>query len=339
VSATPAGSRSPAGAWSRARPWLPWLVAAVILGALAARLPRAQIASALATGPFWRVGLCAAAVAISAFGADAWATRVAFAETGVRCPLRGVLLARGATYLLGLLNSVAGQGGMGVYLHRAGIGALRAAGMVLFLIGSQLAALAAVAAAGVTADAVSGGTGALSRALPLLGSLAAVFAFYLILVAWRPAWLARREILAPAFAAGGGGFLRATAARLPQMVLMIAGLWLGLRLWGIPLPLGRGLVVIAVVVLVMVVPVAPSGIGTMELAVVELAAPYAPTGAPSSPAYGGRGGLGWRGAAVAPKANVLACTLVYHLGSVAAQGLLGLLCLALLARRRAGAGG
>jgi hypothetical protein len=322
VSAAPAGSRSPGTAWARTRAWLPWLVAAAILAALAARLPRGQIAHALAAGPFWSVGLCSAAVAVAAFAADAWATRVAFAVTGVHCPLRGVLLARGATYLLGLLNSVAGQGGMGVYLHRAGVGSLRAAGTVLFLIGTQLAALAAVAAAGVAADAATGGAASPARSLPLLGILAAAFALYLLVVARRPAWLARRAVLAPAFAAGGRGFLRASAARLPQTLVMIAGLWLGLRLWGIPLPFGRGLAVISVVVLVMVLPVAPSGIGTMELAVVELAAPYAAAAAPANGA---------------PKANVLACTLVYHLGSLAAQGLLGIVCLALLPRSRRGA--
>jgi hypothetical protein len=365
VSAAPAGSRSPgAAAWARVRAWLPWLVAAAILAALAARLPRAEIARALATGPFWRVALCSAAVAVAAFAADAWATRAAFAATGVRCPWRGVLLARGATYLLGLLNSVAGQGGMGVYLHRAGVGPLRAAGTVLFLIGTQLAALATVAAAGVTADAATGAgataaTAATTAAavprvahsLPLLGALAAGFALYLLLVAWRPRWLTRREVLAPIFAAGGRGFLRATVARLPQMVVMIAGLWLGLRLWGIPLPLGRGLAVISVVVLVMVLPVAPSGIGTMELAVVELAAPYAPAAVPASTASGRAGAPATSatvamvststtaGASVASKANVLACTLVYHLGSVVVQGLLGLVCLALLPRQRAGTAG
>ncbi len=360
VSAAPAGSRSPgAAAWARVRAWLPWLVAAAILAALAARLPRAEIARALAAGPFWRVALCSAAVAVAAFAADAWATRAAFGATGVRCPWRGVLLARGATYLLGLLNSVAGQGGMGVYLHRAGVSPLRAAGTVLFLIGTQLAALAAVAAAGVTADAATLAAGnagtatttaataaAIPRAalsLPLLGALAAAFALYLLLVAWRPRWLARREVLAPIFAAGGRGFLRATAARLPQMLVMIGGLWLGLRLWGIPLPLGRGLAVISVVVLVMVLPVAPSGIGTMELAVVELAAPYAPAAAPATNASGRAGApatsatVATAGASVASKANVLACTLVYHLGSVVVQGLLGLVCLALLPRQGAGA--
>ena len=101
----------------QARRWLPWLVAAAILAVLILRLPRAQLLHALAAGPSWKVALCSAAVVGAALLADVWATLAAFAATGVRCRWRGVLPARGATYLLGLLNFAVGQGGMGrVYL-------------------------------------------------------------------------------------------------------------------------------------------------------------------------------------------------------------------------------
>jgi hypothetical protein len=311
---------------SRARAWLPWLVAAGILAALAARLPRAQILHAFATGPVWAVALCSAAVVLAALAADTWATLAAFAATGVLSPWRDVLLARGATYLLGLLNTVAGQGGMGVYLHRAGVAPVRAMGIVLFLIATQLGALTAVAAVGLAAQLAAapaaGGSAAstLAASWPVVALFVAGFAACLALLAWRPAWLARHALLAPAFQAGGGGFLRATAARLPQMLVMIVGFWLGLRLWGVDLPLGRGLVVIAVVVLVTVLPVAPSGIGTMELAVVGLAAAYAPAAT-----------------LAAQRASVLAFTLVYHLASVLTQAAIGLACL-FLVQRQAGAG-
>jgi len=52
------------------------------------------------------VALCSAVVAAAVLLADAWATLRAFAVTGVRCPWRGLLLAREATYLLGLINFV-----------------------------------------------------------------------------------------------------------------------------------------------------------------------------------------------------------------------------------------
>lgn len=319
------GDRAPAAeanagraAGRQARRWLPWLVAAAILAALTARLPRAQLLGALAAGPAWTVALCSAAVVAAALLTDAWATLAAFAATGVRCPWRGVLPARGATYLLGLLNFAVGQGGMGIYLHRAGVGPLRTVGTLLFLLAAQLGALAAVAAGGVMADAIAGGGagGQLAAALPLLAALGAGLALVLALLARRPAWLTRHAVLGPAFAAGARGFLRAAGARLPHVLVMILGLWLGLRLWGIALPLARGLVVLAVAVLFTVLPLAPSGIGTLELALVELASPYAP------------------GATVAAqRAGVLAFSLVYHGFSIATQALAGILCLLWLARQ------
>jgi hypothetical protein len=330
-----------AGAVGRqARRWLPWLVAAAILAVLIFRLPRAQLLHSLAAGPSWKVALCSAAVVGAALLADVWATLAAFAATGVRCRWRGVLPARGATYLLGLLNFAVGQGGMGLYLHRAGVGPLRVLGTLLFLFATQVGALAAVAAAGTLPQALgagnggsaggsagggiadasaSAGGGPLAGSLPLLATvtaLAAAFAVLLVVLAWRPAWLRRHRVLAPFFAAGGPGFLRATAARLPHVVTMVAGLWLGLRLWGVALPLARGLVVLSVAVLVTVLPIAPSGLGTLELALVELTSAYAP--GPT---------------ATAQRASVLAFSFVYHLFAIAAQAAVGLLCLAWLARR------
>jgi hypothetical protein len=321
-------------------PWLTWLAAGALLATLALRLPRAQLLHALATGPAWSVGLCSAAVVVSVLLADAAATVTAFAVTGLRCRWTAVLLARGATYLLGLLNFAVGQGGLGVFLHRAGVPPRRALGMLLFLMGTQLAALAAVAGAGLAAEVLvdahgghggaAGGAGmagamgtmgtAARPALLVLGALGTAFAVGLAVLAWKPAWLTRHEILAPIFAAGGRGMLRAVAARLPHVLLMNGGLWLALRLWGVALPLARGMVLLSVVVLITVVPIAPSAIGTFEVGVVDMVAPYAP-GGPAGPVAAQRAGL-------------FAFTLVYHAFSIATQALVGLACLAILTRRK-----
>lgn len=327
-------------------PWLTWLAAGVLLATLALRLPRAQLLHALATGPAWSVGLCSAAVVVSVLLADAAATVTAFAATGLRCRWTAVLLARGATYLLGLLNFAVGQGGLGVFLHRAGVPPRRALGMLLFLMGTQLAALAAVAGAGLAAEVLVdahagaagatsatgtiGATGAMSAmgvaarpALLVLGALGAAFAAGLAVLAWKPAWLTRHEILAPIFAAGVKGMLRAVAARLPHVLLMNGGLWLALRLWGVALPLARGMVLLSVVVLITVVPIAPSAIGTFEVGVVDMVAPYAAAGP-----------VGLAGAVAAQRAGLFAFTLVYHAFSIATQALVGLACLAILTRRK-----
>ncbi|HVT57364.1 MAG TPA: hypothetical protein VHR45_03105 [Thermoanaerobaculia bacterium] len=329
---------------------MPWLIAAGILAFLITRLPRRQLLDALGAGPSWGIGLYSAALMAATLLADALATRIAFAATGVVCPWSEVLLARGATYLLGVLNAAVGQGGMGLYLHRAGVGPLRATGTIVFLLATQLGALALVATAGALAAGGSGLPGvpamvslpagggfslpaggaagpaaALGPApghwLPWLGLLAAGLCAYLALVRWRPRALARREVLAPLFAAGAGGFLRAIAARAPHVLLLLVGLWGGLRMWGVELPLGQGLVLLAAVLLVMLLPIAPAGIGTQELALVTWISPFAP-----------------HAEAAARQASVLAFSLVFHLFGLVAQAALGLLCLGVLQRRKATGG-
>src|SRR6202035_5310262 len=103
-----------------ARRLLPWLAAAALLGYLFARLPRDQVARALAAGPPGTLAGFAAVMAVLALLADAAATRTALARTGMRRPFRQLLLARGASYLLSLLNPAAGLGGVGYYLVRTG---------------------------------------------------------------------------------------------------------------------------------------------------------------------------------------------------------------------------
>jgi len=174
----------------------------------------------------------------------------------------------------------------------------------------QLAAVSAAAVRGFRIDVFE------APALQAFAEHLDAVPVLLVVLARRPAWLRRHRILAPFFAAGGPGFLRATAARLPHVVTMVAGLWLGLRLWGVALPLARGLVVLSVAVLVTVLPIAPSGLGTLELALVELTSAYAP--GPT---------------AASQRASVLAFSFVYHLFAIAAQAAVGLLCLAWLARR------
>jgi hypothetical protein len=318
----PAPASGEAGpARPRWRSWLPWLLAAALLGFLFARLPRAEVERALAAGPWGLLAAWAAAMSALALLADAVATRAAFAATGVPRPFGELLLARGATYLLGLLNSAVGQGGLGFYLLRTGAAAGRAFAAVVFIFVTTLAAMALVTAGGMAAAAAGSGGGDLRPWLAGLGVLAAGFAAYLLALRLRPRWLARRPALAPLFEAGAGGFLASTVARVPHVLSMLLGLWAGLRLWGVPLPLGRGTVLLSVVLLVTALPLAPSGLGTTEAALVVLASPYAPAAGPA-----------------ARQSLVLAFCVLYHLFGIAAQALLGLLCMGLAARRRARAG-
>jgi uncharacterized membrane protein YbhN (UPF0104 family) len=320
------GSPPPAGGgwlrWPRWPRWpprrlrrlLPWAAAAALLGGLFARLPREQVARALVAGPAGTLAAFAAVMAVLALLADTAATRTALARTGLRRPFRQLLLARGASYLLSLINPAAGMGGVGYYLVRTGAEPARAAAAVLLLLVTFLAAMATVGLGGMLA---AGGAGELRPWLAPLGLLAAALAAGLAVLHLRPRWLSRRQPLAPLFAAGVGGFVAATAARVPHVLSLLLSLWGGLWLWGVALPAGRGTVLLSIVLLVSALPLTPAGLGTTEAALVLLAAPYAPgAGAP------------------ARQALVLAFCLLYHLFGLAAQAVLALLCLAMLPRSR-----
>lgn len=299
----------------RGRRLLPWLFAAAVLGLLFARLPRDQVERALAAGPFGELAALAAAMAVVALLADAAATHAAFTRIGVPRPFGQLVLARGATYLLGLLHPAAGQGALSLYLLRTGAEPGRAVAAVLLVFATQLGAMALVAAGGMLLAAGTAGPRPPWEGFPALALLLGVFGACLAVLRLRPRWLARWRLLAPLFAAGAGGFLAATLARVPHVLSMVLGLWLGLRLWGVALPPAQGLVLLSVVLLVTSLPVAPAGLGTTEAALVVLAAPYAPGGG-----------------AAARQSLVLAFCVLYHLLGLAAQAVAGLICLALLPR-------
>jgi hypothetical protein len=310
-----AGKRAEPAAPGRLRRLLPWLVGAVILLALLHRVPFAALRGGLAHGPWGLLVAYTLPFIVVTLVADAYATGVCLRIAGEPRPFLTLTLVRGATYLLGLLNYALGQGGIGLYLHRTGVRPVRGTGIVLFLLVVNFGALAAGAALGL---ALSDGPWAAGLRGTALGILAAGIT-YLGVVALRPAFLSRREVLAPLFAAGPLGHLAALAGRMPHLLLLILGHWGALWIWGIPVPPGQALARMPVVLLASVVPLSPSGLGTVQAAQVLLFSPY-------STAL----------TAAAREAEVLSFSLAFSLLGLAAQALVGAVCLAVLRRRGVG---
>ena len=303
---------------ARRRLW-PWLAAAALLAWLVWRLPLDEVRRALAAGPWPALALYTLPLAALTLVADAWATRAGLAAAGVRLPAGELLLVRGASYLLGLVSYTAGQGGIGVYLHLRGLAAPRAAGCVLFLLGCNLTALVAAAAAGRSAGGPApAGLRGVDAALLAAGG--ALLVYYAI-VAARPRRLAERPGLAPLFSAGLRGHLIATAARLPHVAALALGQWGALWIWGVRMPLAQGLALLPLVLFVAALPITPAGLGTVQAAQVVLLSSFAPGAT-----------------AAAREAAVLAFGLAFAALGLAFQAATGALCLALLARRRRAAG-
>jgi hypothetical protein len=298
----------------RLRRFLPWLVGAAILLALLLRVPSAALRGGLAQGPWGLLVAYTLPFMVLTLVADAYATGVCLRIAGEPRPFGTLTLVRGATYLLGLLNYALGQGGIGLYLHRTGVRPARGTGIFLFLLIVNFGALAAAAALGLALGEGKWAGGVGGRGLAV-GIVAAGLA-YLAVVALRPGFLARREVLEPLFAAGPTGHLLALAGRMPHLLFLILGHWGALRIWGIAVPLVQALARMPVVLLASVVPLSPSGLGTVQAAQVLLFAPYS-------------GAL----TAASREAAVLSFSLAFSLLGLGSQALVGAICLAALKRR------
>lgn len=295
------------------RRWLPWLVALALLVFLVLQVEPDSLRDAFRHGPWLILAAYIVLEVVVALPADAFGTREALAAAGVERPWSEVLLARGASYLLGLLSYVAGQGGMGFYLARSGVPVGRSAGAVLLLMianGIVLVVLGAVSLALELARGTLQGVRTDLLLLTVAAALGGTLA-YLLVIALRPRWLERYSLLAPLFEAGLGGHLRAILARFPHMLLLALLHWGAFRIWGIAVPLVRGLALNPIVLLVAALPVTPGGLGTTQALQVLFFSAYA-----SAPV-------------------VLAFSLVHHVIGQMVQAAVGLVCLTLLRRRQA----
>jgi uncharacterized membrane protein YbhN (UPF0104 family) len=257
--------------WRRA---VPWVIAAAILGYLAATVPLGEVVAAVErTSLAGLVGLAVGLVG-SLLLADGLAMWVGFREAlGPGLRYRDLVVVRGASYLLAVLNYGAGQGGIVYFLReRHGVPVAAGLGAVLLASGAFVVVVALAVGLGLAAGAIPERAGLVA----VVVALAAALPGYLLVIAVRPGFLARRAVLEPLFRAGLGGTLRVAAARAPHLAVLIVGHWLALRLFGIEVPLAAALTLLPVMFLVGTLPLAPSGLGTTQAAAITLFAGFAP---------------------------------------------------------------
>ncbi len=301
-----------------ARRWLPWLVAAAILAVMVREIRLEPLREAFQHGAYVALSLFIVFELVAALPVDAYATRAALDAVAIPRPFLEVMYARGASYLLGLLSYIAGQGGMGFYLARTGVPVARSAGAVLFLMVANGIVLVLLGAAGLAVELARSGLAGVPTELLMLTIAAALAGtvVYGIVIALRPKWLARYGLLAPLFDAGVRGNVRAVLTRFPHMLLLVVLHWLAFRVWGIAVPAVDGLALNPIVLLLSALPVTPGGLGTTQALQVVFFSPWAP------------GATGDDRAAA-----VLAFSLVHHVVNLIVQAALGLACLAPFRRR------
>jgi hypothetical protein len=252
---------------------LAWLAGAAVVVIVAIRLPLDAFERAMGSGPHVRLALVDLAIVAVMLATDSIATWLALRVAAIRLDFVRLVAIRGATYVLSLVNYVAGQGGLGVYLHRTGVPGMRAASATLFLVGTTFATLLLLTTG---AWALPGADVANAGVWWLLVAGCAAFATYLVVIAIAPPFLARRALFAVLFEAGPRGHGIAIAGRIPHVIVIVLGHWVALRVWGIDVPFLFAAATMPAVVTAAVLPISPAGFGTTQAALVLLFADYAP---------------------------------------------------------------
>lgn len=286
----------------------PWVIGLAILGWMIHLIPRAELARAIEGVSVGRV--IAAIVVGNSVGLllDAYSIGAVLrpALPTVKIPFWDVVRIRGTTYLLGIVNYGAGQGGIAYYLvRRYGVPTAEAVGAVMLVAGVSLAVVALAAAAGVGL----GGTPAHPALRLCVLGMASIFPAYLAVLALRPTAARKLAILRPVIDVGLRGNLLGVLARVPQLLLMLAMHALVMREFGVEPTVTAVLTLLPLVFFVGVVPVSPFGLGTAQATAVVLFAPF-----------------GTAATDDARQAAVLAYSLTTQMVALVVQALLGLGC-------------
>lgn len=282
-----------------------WAVAIAILVYLFRDIHLANIAEA-ARGAYWWAIPANAILIVAVYLADSFAIKKTFGWFVAPLTYREVLVVRGATYLLALVNYSVGQGAIVYFVNRSRrVPILRGTAAVLLVMGINVLVLLVLATLGlvVAADVPS--------ELKLIVLIAyAGLAVYIVIVSLKPRWLAKRPIFDVLLSAGVGGHLRALAVRLPHIATLLLLSWFSLAAFGIFVPVGKAILCLPIVYFVTVLPISPQGLGTSQAMLIHFFLGYAPGATDES-----------------RKAAILAASLVCQVIANIIQVSIGLFCM------------
>jgi hypothetical protein len=252
-------------------PVLAWAGTIAILFYLFRTIDPAQVWTKIHDAYWWAIPANAVLV-LAVYLADSFAIKKTFGWFVAPLSYREVLVVRGATYLLALVNYTVGQGAIVYFVNRSrGVPVLRGTAAVLLVMGINVLMLLVLASIGLIVD---------SSVPPFLWRvIAAAYAglvIYIMLVAIRPRWLAKRPIFDVLLSAGVGGHLRSMAVRMPHILTLLALSWFSLAAFGVVVPVGKAILCLPIVYFVAVLPISFQGLGTSQAMLIHFFAAYAP---------------------------------------------------------------
>jgi uncharacterized membrane protein YbhN (UPF0104 family) len=250
---------------------LAWVVAIALCGYVMSGFSFADVARALRAAAPWTVpGLTG--LILTVYLADSFAIWKTFGWFAARLSFFEVVVVRGASYLLALLNYALGQGAIVYFVKRSrGVPVMRGTATVLLIMGINILMLLTVGSIGLLVAPKVDPT------LPwVLGAAYAGFALYLVLVVVKPRFLTSKPMFDVLLSAGPLDYLKAMGARLPHIVSLMALTYTSMLALGVHVPLAQAVLYLPVVYFVAVLPISPQGLGTMEAAMTYYFAGYAP---------------------------------------------------------------
>jgi hypothetical protein len=286
-------------------PLLGWAVTIAILVYLFRTIPLSKVGDAIHAAYWWAIPADAVLI-LAVYLADSFAIKKTFGWFVAPLSFREVLIVRGATYLLALINYTVGQGAIIYFVNRSrGVPILRGTAAVLLVMGVNILVLLVLASAGLL----------MTTDVPPILRLVVLIAYgglagYIALVAWKPRWLASRPIFDVLLSAGVSGHLRAMAVRLPHILTLMVLSWVSLAAFGVVVPIGKAVLCLPIVYFVAVLPISFQGLGTSQAMLIHFFAVYAP-GKTDEPRW----------------AAILASSLVCQAIALAIQLTIGLFCM------------
>jgi hypothetical protein len=283
---------------------LPWVVTIALLVFVVRSTSLPDLLQATRSAAPWTVPALAGIILL-VYLADSLAIWKTFGWFVARLGFREVLVVRGATYLLALLNYTLGQGAMVYFVNRTrGVPILRGTGTVLLIMGINLLVLLFMASAGV----------ATGVPVPAVFKVVLPFAYvglglYVLVHLLRPRWLTQRPVLDVLLAAGLRDHLRALVVRVPHVMALVLLAFTSLRAFHVAVPLAYAVLCLPAVFFVAVLPISFLGLGTTQAVMLFFFARFAP------------------GDRNLQHAAVIASSLLTQAVALAIQAVIGLICL------------
>lgn len=208
------------------------------------------------------------------FLVDAFVVQQAVSWFNVRVPYRDILPVRATTYVLSLVNTQLGQGGVALYLHRRhAIPFWEITGTVVFLSFVEVYQLAFYSFVGATVS------GELGRTAPT--GVYTALAAYVVVHLWyfsrpRGGRLGQLPFLAAFRKARPRHYLLLLLYKTPNLLAAVTVHWLAMPLFGMAVPFATLLAFLPLVFFFAALPIAAAHIGPSQLAWVYFFGDYAP---------------------------------------------------------------